>query len=139
MKMKTFVFFLLLFTIISCGKYRDYNDLEVIENSFSGSMTLSESTYDIDGEFLGDTDSGVYTFIWDNPAKGMVLNVINSSEEGTIQFVIEDSRGNEVLNESLSSAASDAFSKDGKKGKWKVKVVFTDFKGEGKFDLNPIQ
>jgi hypothetical protein len=39
----------------------------------------------------------------------------------------------------LTEGESNAFSEDGKKGKWKVKIVFTDFEGDGAFDLNPIQ
>ncbi|MCF8231427.1 MAG: hypothetical protein K9J27_04490 [Bacteroidales bacterium] len=64
--MKTNIFFLsiLMFTVISCEKYRKFDHLEVIDNSFT---------------------------------------------------------------------------EDGKSGKWKVKIVFSDFEGDGTFDLNPIQ
>jgi len=84
-------------------------------------------------------DSGTYTFIWDNPTKGVVLNVNSSPGSGTVQFVLEDSRGNEVLNQTLSAGVSNAFSSDGRKGKWKVKLVISDFESDGTFDLNPIK
>ncbi len=138
--MKANLFFLAIFslTVISCEKYKEFEHLEVINSSFTGSVSVSESAGDIDGDYSGMVDSGNYTFIWDNPSKGVVLNVSNSSLAGTIQFVLEDSRGNEVLNQTLTAGVSNSFSEDGKKGKWKVKIIFSDFEGEGTFDLNPI-
>jgi hypothetical protein len=84
-------------------------------------------------------DSGTYVFIWDNPSKGAVLNVDTlSASSGSIQFILKDSRGNEALKETLSSGEYSTFSVDGKKGKWKIKIVFSEFSGEGSFDLNPV-
>jgi len=140
-KMKTKIFYLsfMVLAVTSCEKYREFDHLEVIDNSFTGSISISESAGDIDGMYNGSEDSGNYTFIWDNPTKGFVLNIDNASASGgTLQFVLEDSRGNEVLNETLTPGLSKAFSKDGKKGKWKVKIIFSDFEGNGTFDLNPI-
>lgn len=48
-------------------------------------------------------DPGTYAFIWDNPSKGAVLNVEAMPGSGSIQFDLEDSMGNEVLNETLTS------------------------------------
>jgi len=139
MKVKLSLLICLIFCITSCEKYREFDHLEVVDNSFSGSISVNEYAGDIDGVYNGVKDSGTYTFIWDNISKGVVLNVNTSSGNGTIQFILKDSRGVEVLNETLSAGESNAFSKDGKKGKWKVKIVFTAFEGEGTFDLNPIQ
>jgi len=125
--------------LTSCEKYKDFDNLEVTENSFTGTISITESAGDLDGVFNGTGDSGTYTFIWDNPAKGAVLNIdASSSSGGSIQFVLKDSRGNEALNEEISSGESDTFSMDGKKGKWKVKMVFSDLEGDGNFDLNPV-
>jgi hypothetical protein len=133
---------LLALTILfltSCDKYRDLDNLEVTENSFTGTISVTESSGDVDGVYNGMTDSGTYAFIWDNPSKGAVLNVDPlSNSSGSIQFIMEDARGNEVLNETLNAGEPDAFSADGKKGKWKIKIVFSGFSGEGSFDLNPV-
>jgi hypothetical protein len=139
MKPNFFFLTLLVISICSCEKYSTFDHLEVIDNSFSGSISVNESAGDIDGVFNGMSDSGTYTFIWDNPAKGAVLNVNTSPGSGIIQFVLEDSRGNEVLNQTLTTGVSNAFAEEGNKGKWKVKIVFSVFEGEGSFDLNPIQ
>lgn len=139
MKSKFLFIILLALSIISCEKYREFDHLEVVDNSFSGSISVNESVGDIDGVYNGMINSGTYTFIWDNPTRGMVLSVNTLSGSGTIQFVFEDSRGNEVLNETLTAGMPNAFSKEGKKGKWKVKIVFTDFEGDGTFDLDRSQ
>lgn len=139
MKTKFLFITLLTLSIISCEKYREFDHLEVVDNSFSGTISVTEYAGDIDGSFTGMNDSGTYTFVWDNPTKGMVLNVNSLSGSGTVQFVLEDSRGNEVLNETLTAGGSNTFSEDGKKGKWKIKIIFSDFEGDGTFDLNPIQ
>ena len=139
MKANLFFLSILILIVISCEKYSEFDHLEVIDYSFTGSILVNESAGDIDGDFSGMSDSGSYTFIWDNPAKGAVLNVNNSSLGGTIQFVLKDSRGNKILNETLTAGDSNAFSEKGKKGKWKVKIIFSDFEGDGTFDLNPIE
>ena len=139
MKSKFFFITLLTLSIISCEKYREFDNLEIVDNSFSGTISVTESAGDIDGSFMGMNDSGTYSFIWDNPTKGAVINVNHISGSGTVQFVLEDSRGNEVLSQTLTAGGSNAFSTDGKKGKWKIKIVFSDFEGDGTFDLNPIQ
>lgn len=139
MKTKFLFITLLTVSIISCEKYREFDHLEVIVNTFSGTISVTESAGDIDGSFIGMNDSGTYSFVWDNPTKGTVLNVNSLSGSGTVQFVLEDSRGNEVLKETFTAGGSIAFSEDGKKGKWKIKLFFSDFEGDGAFDLNPIQ
>lgn len=131
---------LLVLTILflsSCEKYSDFDNLETTENSFTGTISVTESSSDINGVFNGMADSGAYGFIWDNPAKGAVLNAEVLGNNGSVQFILEDSWGNEVLSASVSGE-SNVFSIDGKKGKWKVRIVFFDFEGDGNFDLNPV-
>jgi hypothetical protein len=87
----------------------------------------------------GLDDSGTYAFIWDNPSKGAVLSVETwSGSNGGIRFILEDARGKEVLNKKINLGESDAFSVDGRKGKWKVGIVFSEYSGEGSFNLNPV-
>jgi hypothetical protein len=139
MKIRLTLFILSVFFFASCEEYSDYDNLETIENSFTGSVSITDTAGDIDGSYSGTNDSGTYTFIWDNPTKGAVLNVdAVPGNSGAIRFVLKDSRGNESLNETLNSGESNTFSVDGKKGKWKVKIVFTQFEGEGSIDLNPV-
>jgi len=58
--------------------------------------------------------------------------------EGSVQFKVEDSCGDEVVNTVLYEGEN-IFSIDGKSGKCKVSLVFIEFEGEGSFDLNVIQ
>jgi hypothetical protein len=138
MRTKLLFITLLTLSITSCEKYREFDQLEVVNNSFSGTISVSESAGDLDGSFIGMNDSGAYGFIWDNPTKGAILNTDVFVDGGSVQFILEDSRGNEVLNV-LTSGESNVFSIEGKKGKWKVRIVFFEFEGDGTFDLNPIQ
>jgi hypothetical protein len=137
--MKANILFLSLavFYCTSCEKYRDFDHLETIENSFSGTISVTETAGDIDGNYRGMVDSGTYIFIWDNPSRGAVLNVDSWSSSGSIQYLLNDARGNQVLNETMFSGTSNRFAVEGKKGKWKVIILFSEFDGDGTFDLNP--
>lgn len=137
MSARTLLLALTVLFLSSCEKYRDFENLETTENSFTGTVSVTESSGDIDGVFNGMTDSGAYGFIWDNPAKGAILIADVSGDSGSVQFILEDYRGNEVLNAFLSGD-SNMFSINGKKGKWKVRIVFFEFEGDGNFDLNPV-
>ena len=133
-----FLIFIALF-LSSCEKYRGYDNMEVLDNSFTGIISVSDLVGDVEGSYTGADDSGTYTFIWDNPSRGALLNIDTvSAGSGTMQFSLRDARGDEVLNETLNASEVNAFSKDGKKGKWKVKITFSGYEGEGRFDLNPI-
>lgn len=130
---------LAVMSFVSCEKYREFDNLEERKTSFTGVISVTESVGDLDGIYSGSGDSGTYSFVWDNPAKGAVLSVENLTGSGTIQFILKDSKGDEVMNEGLNANESNAFAKEGKKGKWLVEIIFTDYSGEGTFDLNPIQ
>jgi hypothetical protein len=86
MKVKFFFLTFLVLSIISCEKYKEFDHLEVVDNSFSGSISVNEYAGDIDGVYNGINDSGAYTFIWENPSKGVALNVNTLSGNGTIQL-----------------------------------------------------
>src|SRR5690606_14583986 len=116
MKVKALILFLAAITSFSCEKYREYDPFEVIENNFTGNFSVRLTASDVEGDYYGTADSGKYTFIWDNPSKGAVINLDNSLvSDGTMQVLMRDSRGGEVLNENFSSGISEAFSKKGKK------------------------
>ena len=114
--------------LVSCEKYRDLDNLETTENSFTGTVSLTQSSNDIHGVFTGMADSGTYGFIWDNPTKGAVLNVDALSFGGSVQFILEDSRGNEALN-AFTSGESNAFSIDGKEANGKSDWCSPNLKG----------
>jgi len=52
--------------------------------------------------------------------------------------VIEDAKGNQVLN-ATAAGRQNNFSVVGKKGKWRVRLVFFEYDGEGEFLLAPAQ
>lgn len=128
---------LILLITASCGKYRKYDNLETTDTSFTGTITVSEQAGDLDVNYSGTDDSGAYGFIWDNPTKGAILMVDSLNGSGSVQWIIEDAKGNEILNAKTSGDAA-SYSIEGKKGKWRVRVVFTALNGSGRFDLNPI-
>ena len=135
--------FLLVFAISifsSCETYRGYESLEVVDDTYTGELRIDESVGDIDGTFSGIGDSGTFSFVWDNPSRGAVLVLDVISGSGTVQLLLNDSRGEEVLNETLTAAAMVSLSQattNNRSGKWLVTLVFTDFDGEGTFDLGP--
>lgn len=137
MKIKLLLLILTIMLLNACEKYRDFDNLEASVNTYTGTISITESAGDIDGDFSGTDDSGAYGFIWDNPTKGAVLTIDVVPAAGTVQFIVEDSRGNEVLNAAVSGA-SNLFLIEGKKGKWQVRIVFFEFEGQGNFDLNPV-
>jgi hypothetical protein len=126
-----------LIILASCEKYRDLNNLETTINSYGGTIDVSESTGNATGVFSGTNQSGAYGFIWDNPGKDAILNTNVSVDSGYVMFIIEDSRGEEVLN-ALSSGGTNTYLIKGKKGKWKVRLVFGEFEGDGTFTLSPV-
>lgn len=128
-----------LWLLAACGKYRLFDNLEVVEQTYTGLITVSKSGQDIDGVFEGTMDSGSYSFIWDNPSRGAVLYLeLTAHSGGSVQLVFFDAKGNEVLQETRSAIGSDAFAIDGKRGKWKIALQFSAFEGSGHIDLNPI-
>ena len=99
-----------LWLLAACGKYRLFDNLEVVEQTYTGLITVSKSGQDTDGVFEGTMDSGSYSFIWDNPSRGAVLYLeLTAHSGGSVQLVIFDAKGNEVLQETRSAIGSGAF------------------------------
>jgi len=124
----------------SCKEYRMYDDKEIIENSFTGTIngtTLGEDPY---GDFTGGGDSGTYSFIWINPQQKASANFDITTNTGSVQMILNDAKGKEVLNVTRSAGSNDTFSgvsEEGKEGKWLVTLVFTDFNGDGSYSIHP--
>ncbi len=127
--------------ITSCGKYNDYSDNEVIENSYTGNVLVTSTGSDPAADFTGDGDSGTYSFAWVNSGKKASLNFDITSQTGSVQFILNDKKGNEVLNQTLVGGSDvDTYagvSEEGKAGTWKVTMILTNFDGDGSYSLHP--
>lgn len=125
----------------SCKKYRKYDNMEVVENTYSGSVLIGSTGTNPGGDFTGNGDSGTYSFVWDNSSNKAELNFDITTNSGSVQFILNDAKGKEVLNETRSAGGGDTFSgvsEEGKSGKWLVEIILTDFDGDGSFSLTPI-
>lgn len=131
------IFFTL--TLISCGKYREFDHLELIDQSYTGAVSITESEGDVSGIYIGDNDFGTYTFVWDNPSRWVEFAADNmASRGGSVRFILRDSRGREIAAKTLTRGFSYRISTVGRRGKWKVSLVFTNFEGTGTFEVKPI-
>jgi hypothetical protein len=124
----------------SCKKYRKYDNMEVIENSYTGNVIIGSTGAHPGGDFQGNGDSGEYSFAWENN-NGKANANFDITGSGTVQLIIYDAKGKEVLNGSRTGGqGEDSFSgvsEEGKKGKWKVSLIFTNFNGSGSFSVSP--
>jgi len=128
----------------SCQKeYGEYSNMEVVENSFGGDVLITSGGEDPACDFTGSDASGAYSFAWENPNKKAAVNFdITSEEGGSVQVILNDARGDEVLNETRFSNDDDTFagvSQEGRKGTWLVTVVITNIDGDGSFSINPAE
>lgn len=127
--------------LVGCGKYRKYENMEVVDNSFSGSVMINSTGENPSGDFTGDGDSGTYSFAYDNPKKKAQVNFDITSSAGSVQMIITDAKGNDVLNATRSAGSNDTFSgitEEGKKGMWLVQIILTGVDGDGSFSFNPV-
>lgn len=131
-----------LLTITSCQKeYAKYDNMEVVENTFTGNVQITSSGQDPAGDFTGNNgNSGTYSFAWENSKKKASANF--NITGGTVQMIIKDAKGDEVLNETRSSSGNDTFagvSTEGKPGTWLVTLIinFTQNGGDGSFSVHP--
>lgn len=148
-KMKKTVKFLTLAVLISglsvlssCQKeYAKYDNMEVVENNYTGTIYINSGGEDPSGDFEGDGNSGEYSFAWENPkTKAQVNFDVTTSGDGNVQMIINDAKGNEVLNVVRPEDGNDTFSgvsEEGKSGTWLVTLKLTDFNGDGSFSVNP--
>ncbi|MCR9172855.1 MAG: hypothetical protein NXI10_10200 [bacterium] len=142
MKLLTFSLALVgLLAFTSCQKYRKYDNNEVIDNTYSGAVLVTSTGSDPAGDFTGNGDTGEYSFAWDNTKSKAQVNFDITTSSGSVQMIVYDARGNEVLNATRSAGGNDTFagvSEEGKKGMWKVSIILTDFNGDGSYSLSPV-
>ncbi len=124
----------------SCEKNDEYDNLEVVENSFSGNVNPSSIDADPAGDFTGNGDSGTYSFAWKNPVNVASITFDVTTASGAVQLIVEDADGNEVLNKTRPSGDRDSFSglsEAGEPGTWIITIVFSDFDGDGSYSIHP--
>jgi len=127
--------------ITSCKKYKKYDNAEVIKNTYTGTMSADNDS-DPDGDFIGDDNSGIYSFAWTNSKeKAKVKLSLNGGSTGTVKITLNEAKGKKVFENSLTGTSSDVsfenISDAGKVGVWKVTVEFTNFKGDGSYEIDP--
>ena len=137
-----FIFLTSSLFVSSCKKeYADYSNMEVVENTFEGNMDIGSGGQDPGGDFTGNNASGTYSFAWVNSKKKASANFdVTTSGNGSVQLIINDARGNEVLNETRPQGDNDTFSgvsKEGKSGTWLVSLIFNNLNGDGSFSIHP--
>jgi hypothetical protein len=131
-------FVLVSLLLVGCNKMEDG---EVIENTFTGNVEVTSTGSDPAGDFTGSGDNGVYQFAWDNSKSKAQVNFDITSPTGSVNMVLEDKKGDEVLNETLTAGVGDdtfsGVTGEGKSGIWTVTITLTDFDGDGSYSLNP--
>ena len=104
-------------------------------------MFIESGGADPGGDFTGNGDSGVFSFAWKNRTSKAELNFDITSPTGSVQFILRDAKGKEVLNKSRSAGGNDTFSgvsEKGESGMWLVEIILSDFDGDGSFSLSPV-
>lgn len=133
--------FVLMILFSSCQKeYAKYDNKEVIENSYTGTVEVTSSGADPAGDLLGDGDSGTYSFVWENSKTKASVNFDVTTAGGSVQVIVNDAKGDEVLNETLPRNGEDTFSgvtAEGEEGNWLITIVMNDFNGDGSYSIHP--
>jgi len=140
---KIFTFLILisgLTVLTSCEKYDNYDNKEIIDNTYSGNIGLSGSVEAL-GDFTGNGDSGTFSFVWENSInKASVIFDVTTAPGGSVQIILNDAKGKEVFNKTRPEGGNDSFSgisEEGKEGKWLVTITLTNFDGDGTYDIRP--
>lgn len=126
-----------------CDKDEEYDNMEVITNTYTGDVVFTDVGVTPDGDFTGNGDSGTFSFAWINNRNKTELDFdITTLIGGSVQFIITDANGDEVLNKIRTAGVGDdsfsGVSSNGVAGTWIVTIILTDFSGDGSFSLDPI-
>ena len=127
-------------SMTSCKKYENYDNKEVVENTFTGDVDVTSGGADPAGDFTGSGDTGTYSFAWTNSQKKCSANFDITTNTGSVQMIINDAKGKEVLNETRTAGGNDTYSgvsEEGKPGNWLVTLILTDFNGDGSYSIHP--
>ena len=126
-----------LIAFSSCKKYKKYDDRQVVENTYTGTLTEDDDDHP-DGDFTGNGDSGTYSFAWVNNKSKAEADFDFTSPTGSVQMIINDAKGDEVLNKTRTAGGEDSFSgvtSAGEPGTWLITLIITDLKGDGSYNV----
>ncbi len=143
MKNSIFLFLVsMLFFLSACEKteFGKYDNNEVVENTYTGNVLVTSGGTDPAADFTGNGDSGTYSFAWVNPQSRASANFDITTPTGSVQIIMQDAEGTEVLNATRSAGGNDSFSgvsDSGISGTWLVTFIFTDFNGDGSYSIHP--
>lgn len=134
---------MIVFGSTSCAKeYAAYANMEIVEVAYSGLVSIPSVGANPGGDFEGKGDSGIYSFVWSNPSKIGALNYAITTSSGSVQFILREAVGREVLNETRTANGDNTFSgssSEGRPGNWLAEIRFTGFNGDGRFSLTPVE
>lgn len=127
-----------LIGLTSCKKYKKYDNKEVVENSYSGNIELKGDHDEPSGTYSGNNDSGEFSFVWENTKEVASVEYSASFTSGSVNLIINDAKGDEVFNTTINDnkTTSSGETAKGKKGKWLITFVFTDFSGSGSYEID---
>ena len=127
-----------LLAFVSCSD--EYEDGEVITNTYTGTIHVTSGGQDPAGDFTGSGDSGTYSFAWNNPQSLASADFDITTNTGSVQLIVKDANGTVVIDKTLYAGGVDSYSgvsDEGEPGIWIVKLVITDFNGDGSYSLHP--
>lgn len=137
---KLLVVLLISLTIFSCNKYAKYDDHEVIQNTFSGSVGVDDDS-DPDGNYSGSGDNGVFSFAWVNTKTKASVKFDIDATSGSVQMILNDKNGKKIFDHTLTAGSGvnsyEGMTDEGKPGTWKVTLIFTNFDGNGSYEIDP--
>ena len=122
----------------SCSK--EYEDREIITNTYTGNIDITSVGQDPAGDFTGTGDSGTFSFAWKNPQRRASANFDITTNTGSVQMIVKDNAGTVVLDRTLTAGGVDSYSgvsDAGEEGIWIVELILTDFNGDGSYSLHP--
>ena len=119
----------------------DCNNLNVIQDTYTGNIDVNSGGEDPSADFVGSNDSGIYIFEWCNPMKRASLDFdITTTSGGSVQIVLKDHEGDIVLDKTRPGGGDDSFSgvsAKGVSGTWTVEVTLININGDGSWSMHP--
>lgn len=111
------------------------------DESFAN-VIINEGNTDLGGDVIGNGGSTQKSFKWNNPLRRVDWNMdMTARKGGSFNLRIDDSNGNNVLNQTLVAGVGDdsksGVSRLGTPGEWTITVTLTNFNGDGSFSISP--
>ncbi len=120
---------------------KDCNNLNVIENTYTGDIDVNSFGLDPSADFEGNNDSGIYSFEWCNPQSRASLDFeITPTAGGSVRMILRDHAGEVVLDKTRPDGGNDSFSgvsDNGINGTWTVEVILSNVNGDGSWSMSP--